>query len=79
MAKAALAPDDLTLAILAADLEIANGDNKSAFDRLIRMVKVLEDPDRKKAREHLIQLFLLVDPQDLDLIKARQQLASALF
>ena len=79
LAKAALAPDDLTLAILAADLEIANGDNKSAFDRLIRMVKVLEDPDRKKAREHLIQLFLLVDPQDLDLIKARQQLASALF
>ena len=79
LAKAALAPDDLTLAILAADLEIANGDNKSAFDRLIRMVKVLEDPDRKKARGHLIQLFLLVDPQDLDLIKARQQLASALF
>ena len=79
LAKAALAPDDLTLAILAADLEIANGDNKSAFDRLIRMVKVLEDPERKSAREHLLQLFLLVDPQDLDLIKARQQLASALF
>ena len=79
LAKAALAPNDLTLAIQAADLEIANGDNRSAFDRLIKLVKILEDPDRKKAREHLIQLFSLVDPQDPDLVKARQQLASALF
>ncbi len=79
LAKAALAPNDLTLAIQAADLEIANGDNKSAFDRLIKLVKIVEDPDRKKAREHLIQLFSLVDPQDPDLVKARQQLASALF
>lgn len=79
LAKAALAPNDLTLAIQAADLEIANGDNRSAFDRLIKLVKILEDQDRKKAREHLIQLFSLVDPQDPDLVKARQQLASALF
>ena len=79
LAKAALAPNDLTLAIQAADLEIANGDNRSAFDRLIKLVKILEDPDRKRAREHLIQLFSLVDPQDPDLVKARQQLASALF
>jgi len=79
LAKAALTPNDLTLAIQAADLEIANGDNKSAFDRLIQLVKILEDPDRKKAREHLIQLFSLVDPQDPDLVKARQLLASALF
>jgi putative thioredoxin len=79
LAKAALAPNDLALAIQAADLEIANGDNKSAFDRLIKLVKVLEDSDRKSAREHLIQLFALVDPQDPDLVKARQQLASALF
>ena len=79
LAKAALAPNDLTLAIQAADLEIANGDNRSAFDRLIKLVKILEDPDRKRARDHLIQLFSLVDPQDPDLVKARQQLASALF
>ena len=79
LAKAALAPNDLSLAIQAADLEIANGDNKSAFDRLIKLVKILEDPERKSAREHLLQLFSLVDPQDPDLIKARQQLASALY
>ncbi len=79
LAKAALAPNDLALAIQAADLEIANGDNKSAFDRLIKLVKILEDPERKSAREHLLQLFSLVDPQDPDLIKARQQLASALY
>jgi len=79
LAKAALAPNDLALAIQAADLEIANGDNKSAFDRLIKLVKILQDPERKIAREHLLQLFSLVDPQDPDLIKARQQLASALY
>jgi len=79
LAKAALAPNDLALAIQAADLEIANGDNKSAFDRLIKLVKILEEPERKGAREHLLQLFSLVDPQDPDLIKARQQLASALY
>jgi len=79
LAKAALAPNDLALAIQAADLEIANGDNKSAFDRLIKLVKILEDPERMIAREHLLQLFSLVDPQDPDLIKARQQLASALY
>jgi putative thioredoxin len=79
LAKAALAPNDLALAIQSADLEIANGDNKSAFDRLIKLVKILEEPERKGAREHLLHLFSLVDPQDPDLIKARQQLASALY
>ena len=79
MAKATANPNDLDLALSAADLEIANGQNKAAFDRMIKMVKISSGDDRKRAQEHLVTLFLLVDPQDPDLLKARQQLASALF
>ena len=56
-----------------------NGKNKEAFDRLISAVKAYEGEDRKAARDHLLVLFTLVDPDNPDLIKARQALASALF
>ena len=79
MARATANPNDMDLALSAADLEIANGQNKAAFDRMIKMVKISSGDDRKRAQEHLVTLFLLVDPQDPDLLKARQQLASALF
>jgi putative thioredoxin len=35
--------------------------------------------DREKVKAHLITLFNLVDPTDPRLVKARGQLASALF
>jgi putative thioredoxin len=79
MTRALANPNDLDLALSAADLEIANGQNKAAFDRLIQAVKINSGDERKRAQEHLVTLFLLVDPQDPDLLKARQQLASALF
>ena len=79
LAEASSSPNDLEKQIRAADIEIANGQNKEAFDRLIRAVKIFEGDEQKKAREHLLNLFLLVDPNNPDLIKARQQLASALF
>ena len=79
IAKANENKSDLTLAIAAADVEIASGLNKAAFDRLISLVKLSQGDDKKKAREHLITLFQLVDPADPDLIVARKELASALF
>lgn len=79
LAEASSSPNDLEKQIRAADIEIANGQNKEAFDRLIRAVKIFEGDEQKMAREHLLNLFLLVDPNNPDLIKARQQLASALF
>lgn len=77
--EAAKAPTDLKLQISAADIEIANGKNKDAFDRLITAVKNFDGDQRKAAREHLLVLFTLVDPNNPDLIKARQALASALY
>lgn len=79
LTAAASAPNDLAKQIKAADIEIANGNNKAAFDRLITAVKRFAGDEQKAAREHLLILFSLVDPADPDLIKARQALASALY
>jgi len=71
--------DDLTSQLMCADIEIASGNYEAAFDRLLRAVKAFSDDERDKVKAHLISLFNLVDPTDPRLIKARSQLASALF
>jgi putative thioredoxin len=71
--------DDLTSQLMCADIEIAQGDYEAAFNRLIAAVKSFAGEDRDKAKAHLLQLFNLVDPADPRLVKARGQLASALF
>ena len=72
-------PEEISIQLKAADVEIASGLNKSAFDRLIRLVKSSQGDEKKVVREHLLVLFALVDPSDPDLIVARRELASALY
>jgi putative thioredoxin len=72
-------PADLLLARQAADCEVAEGKFEEAFTRLISAIKISSGEDRIGIRQHLVGLFSLVDPADPILIKARQQLASALF
>jgi putative thioredoxin len=79
MTLAGSIPNEITIQLKAADVEIASGLNKEAFARLIRFVKTSEGDEKKVAREHLLQLFALVDPADPDLIAARKELASALY
>jgi putative thioredoxin len=79
MTLAGANPNELTIQLKAADVEIASGLNKEAFARMIRLVKISDGEDKKIAREHLLQLFSLVDPADPDLISARKELASALY
>ena len=79
MTLAGANPNEVTIQLKAADVEIASGLNKEAFARMIRLVKISEGDDKKIAREHLLQLFSLVDPADPDLISARKELASALY
>ena len=79
MTLAGANPNELTIQLKAADVEIASGLNKEAFTRMIRLVKISDGEDKKIAREHLLQLFSLVDPADPDLISARKELASALY
>ena len=70
---------DVTKQLMASDIEIVQGQQKRAFERLITFVRNSSGDDRKKAKEHLLLLFQLVDPSDPDLIRARSELASALF
>ncbi len=72
-------PTDLVLVRQAADLEMAGGNYESSFNRLIAAIAATRDENRKILREHLVGLFALVDSVDPILIRARQQLASALF
>ena len=72
-------PDSLAEQLMAADVELAQGQQKLAFERLLRCVRNMTGADRERAKTHLLGLFQLVDPRDPDLIKARQGLASALF
>lgn len=72
-------PNEISVQLKAADVEIASGRNKEAFTRLIQLIKVSSGDDKKSAREHLLELFTLVDPSDPDLISARKELASALY
>ena len=71
--------DDLTSQLMCADIQIASGDLSGAFDRLLAVIKSNTGDQRDKAKAHLIALFNLVDPTDPRLVKARSELASALF
>jgi putative thioredoxin len=72
-------PQDVSAQIMAADIEISQGENEAAFHRLIALIKTLPADAKKEPREHLLGLFSLVDPTDPTLIKARGALASALY
>lgn len=72
-------PNDVTKQLMAADIEVVQGQHKRAFERLITFVRNSSGDERKSAKEHLLLLFQLVDPSDPDLIRARSELASALF
>jgi putative thioredoxin len=71
--------DDVISQMMCADIEIATGNYEAAFERLLNAVRSMAGDDRDKAKAHLITLFNLVDPTDPRLVKARGQLASALF
>ena len=77
--KAASSPDDLALQKEASDIDIAMGRFEEGFSRLIHFIKLHPGEERKEAKEHLLALFSVVPPEDPALLKARRDLASALF
>ena len=72
-------PSDIALQLKAADVEIVNGGVEAAFNRLVHAVRVTSGDERAKVKDHLLNLFALVDPSDPRLVAARKELASALF
>lgn len=78
-AAAAAMPDDVDAQIMVADLDLLGGHVEDAFARLVDLVRRTTDADRDAARTHLIGLFGAVGNEDPRVIRARRDLASALF
>lgn len=78
-AAAAERPDDVAAQTLVADLDLLGGHIDDAFTRLINTVRRTAGSDRDQAREHLLGLFGAVGTDDPRVLRARQNLASALF
>ncbi len=72
-------PRNLDLQIQCADCEMIAGNVEAAFNRLLDCVRNFGGDDQSRAKNHLLELFLLIDPADARLVKARSALASALF
>jgi putative thioredoxin len=71
--------DDVEAQTLAADLDMLGGHVEDAFGRLIELVRRTSGADRDAARTHLLGLFAAVGNDDPRVLRARQDLASALF
>ncbi len=78
-AAAAANPDDVAAQTMVADLDLLGGHVEDAFNRLIDVVRRTTDKDRDTARTHLIAMFGAVGNEDPRVIRARRDLASALF
>lgn len=77
--QAAEEPNNLNLQIQCADCEMIAGNVEAAFNRLLQCVRTFGGDEQARAKAHLLDLFLLVDPADARLVNARSALASALF
>lgn len=77
--QAAQNPTDLAAQSLVADLDLLGGHVDDAFDRLIDLVRRAAGDDRDRARQHLLDLLAAVGNDDPRVLRARQNLASALF
>ena len=72
-------PDDVDAQIMVADLDLLGGHVDDAFNRLVDVVRRTAGDDRDKVRQHLVSLFGAVGNDDARVLRARQNLASALF
>jgi putative thioredoxin len=79
IADAQAHPADIDRALRAADVEVATGSVEPAFIRLLALVKATSGDERTRVKDRLLELFSLVDPADPRVIKARADLANALF
>jgi putative thioredoxin len=72
-------PDDVSAQTLAADVDVLDDQAEAAFSRLIDTVRRSSGTDRETARQHLLELFDVVGPDDPRVRAARGRLANALF
>ena len=78
-ARADSAPDDVEAQGAAADLDMVRGRVDEAIARLVETVRRTSGPERDAARQRLLALFELLDPEDPRLLAGRRALSNALF
>jgi putative thioredoxin len=76
---AAADPGDIDAQLLAADLDVLGGHVDDAFRRLVDAVRRTSGDERNRVREHLLDLFEAVGPDDPRVTAARRSLSAALF
>lgn len=77
--QAAAAPEDVAAQLQVADMDILGGHVDDAFARLIELIRRTSEDERDRVREHLLALFDAVGANDERVLRARRDLASALF
>jgi putative thioredoxin len=76
---AAERPDDVDAQVALADLDLIVGRVDEAIDALVDVVRRTDGDDRDRARQHLLGLFEVLDPDDPRLVAGRRALANALY
>jgi putative thioredoxin len=79
IAEADSSPDDLEAQRRAADMEVLSGLADRAYARLVEVVRRTSGQERESTRTHLVSLFAIASPDDPAVVKARRDLANALF
>src|SRR4051794_34205310 len=77
--RADQAPDDVEAQGAVADLDMVRGRVEEAITRLVELVRRTSGPERDEARQRLVALFDLLDPEDPRLAAGRRALSNALF
>ncbi len=77
--RAAADANDVEAQLDAADLEIINGRNAEALDRLLGLAADSTPEDRDRIRLRLLELFEIIGRTDPIVLKARRRLATVLF
>src|SRR3954447_494350 len=77
--RAADAADDVDAQLAVADLDMLTGNVEGAVNRLVDVVRGTAGDERERARQRLLELFDVLDPEDPRLATGRRALASALF
>lgn len=70
---------DLEAQLPAADLEVAGGRLAEGYDRLLQVIRVTAGEDKERARVRLLELFRLAADGAPEVVKARRDLAIALY
>lgn len=79
VARAEAAADDVPAQLVAADVQLAEGDVDGAFGRLLATVRRAAGDERESARTRLVELFAIVGPDDPRVATARRDLSRALY